>query len=107
MFNRVAVIVLAAWVLFSGNAWAHSPGHLLNNAIVGAGLIFFGGLAIRHDWARFVTLALGVWLFAFSVFAHSDPITFWNDAMVAVAIFILSLLGGAGRRVLGGGHAPA
>jgi hypothetical protein len=105
MFNRIAVIILAAWVLFSANAWAHSSGHRLNNAIVGAGLIFFGGLAFRHDWARFATLAFGVWLFVFTVLVRSNPITFWNDAMVALAVFILSLLGGAGRRVLGGGHA--
>jgi hypothetical protein len=99
MWKRVAIVVLSVWVMFSGNAWPHSPGTQLNNAIVGAGLFFFGALAMRHEWARYFTLAFGVWLFAFTAMAsHASPITFWNDAMVAVAVFVLSLVGGEGKR---------
>jgi hypothetical protein len=102
MWKRVGVMFLGAWVLFSGNAWPHTAGERLDNAIVGAGLLFFGGLAFRRDWARFVTLAFGVWLFAFTIVAKSNPITFWNHAMVAFAVFVLSMLGGENRRVLQG-----
>jgi hypothetical protein len=102
MWNRVPIIVIAAWVLFAGNALPHSPVHRFNNAVVGAGLLFFGGLSIRLPWARFVTLALGIWLFAFTVVVKSSPLTFWNDAMVAFVVFVLSLLGGENRRVLQG-----
>lgn len=101
MWKRVAVVVLSVWVLFSGNAWAHSPANRLNNTIVGAGLFFFGVVALRREWARYVTLALGVWLFAFTVLCSGiSQITYWNDAMVALAVFVLSLLGGE-RRILG------
>jgi hypothetical protein len=101
MWKRLAVIVLSAWVLFSGNAWAHSRPNQINNAVVGAGLLFFGVAAIWHEWARYVTLALAVWLFAFTAFvSRASPITFWNDAMVALAIFVLSLAGGVRRRVI-------
>ena len=98
MWKRVGVIVLAGWVLFSGSAWSHSRPNQLNNAIVGAGLLFFGAVSIRHEWARYVTLALGVWLFAFTVLvSRGNPVTFWNDAMVAITVFVLSLLGGEDR----------
>ena len=101
MWKRVAVVVVSVWVLFSGNAWAHSQPNQINNAIVGAGLLFFGAIAFKHDWARFVTLGLGIWLFAFTVLVGADPMTFWNAAAVALVVSILSLFGGEGRRALG------
>ena len=60
MWKRVAVVVLSAWVLFSGNAWAHARPNQINNAVLDAGLFFFGALSIRHEWARSVTMALGI-----------------------------------------------
>ena len=102
MWKRVAVVVLSIWVLFSGNAWPHSRPDQINNAAVGAALFFFGAVSIKHEWARYVTLALGLWLFAFTAFiSRSGGITFWNDAMIALAVFILSLVGGERRRVVG------
>jgi hypothetical protein len=102
MLKRVAVVVLSVWVLFSGNAWAHSRPNQINSAAVGAGLLFFGAISIRHEWARYVTLALGLWLFAFTAFISGDnPTTFWNDAMIGLAVFILSLVGGERHRVVG------
>ena len=102
MWKRVAVVVLSMWVLFSGNAWEHAGISRLNNTIVGTGLFFFGVLSMSQDWARWVTLGFGVWLFAFTVlFKGASSVTFCNDAMVALAVFVLSLLGGERRRVLG------
>jgi len=105
MGKRVAVVVLSIWVLFSINAWTHSRPDQINSAAVGAVLFFFGAISIRHEWARYVTLAAGLWLFAFSAFiGRSDPLTFWNNAMVALAVFILSLVGGERHRVVGEPH---
>ena len=102
MWKRIAVVVLGIWVLFTGNAWSMSRPNQINNAAVGAGLFFFGVIAIRHEWARYVTLALGIWLFAFSAFINrGSTVTFWNDAAVALAVFILSLVGGERHRVVG------
>ena len=102
MWKRVAVVVLSIWVLFSVNAWPHSRPEQINSAAVGAGLFFFGAISIRHEWARYVTLALGLWLFVFSAFiSHGNGTTFWNNAMVALAVFILSLVGGERHRVVG------
>jgi hypothetical protein len=102
MWKRIAVVVLGVWVMFSTNAWALTRPSQINNAIVGAGLFFFGVISIGHEWARYVTLALGIWLFAFAAFvSRGSAVTFWNDAMVALAVFILSLVGGTRRRVVG------
>ena len=102
MWKRVAVVVLSVWVLFSGTAWAHNRPNQINSAAVGAGLLFFGALSMQHEWARYVTLAFGLWLFAFTAFISSDTaVTFWNHAMIALAVFILSLVGGERHRVVG------
>jgi hypothetical protein len=103
MLKRVAVLVLSVWVLFSGNAFAHSRPNQINNAAVGAALFFFGAIAIRHEWARYVTLGLGVWLFFFSavIAGRGDPVIFWSNAMIALVVFVLSLVGGERHRVVG------
>jgi hypothetical protein len=94
MWKRTTIVVLAGWVLFAGYLWPHTPAHLLNNWIVGLGLLIFGTVAYRRPWARYVTLALAAWLFVYSALYHrSAPFTFWNDAMVAVVVFALSLFG--------------
>ncbi len=101
MWKRVAIVVLSGWVLFSGVIWPNSLPIQINNTIVGAGLLVFGTLSFMYDWARFVTLGLAVWLFAFAaLFGRVNPATFWNDAMVAVVVFVLSLVGGEHRRAL-------
>ena len=102
MWKRVAIVMLSVWVLFSGNMWPHTRANQINNAAVGAALFYFAVISMHHEWARWVTLALGLWLFAFTAFiSSSNPATFWNDAMVALAVFILSLVGGTRKRVVG------
>lgn len=94
MWKRTVIIMAAAWVLFAGYLWPHTRGDLINNWIVGVGLIVFGTLAYGRTWARYVTAALAIWLFAFSALTdRAAPGTFWNNAMVAVLVFILSMVG--------------
>jgi hypothetical protein len=94
MWRRTVILILSAWLLFSGYAWPHSRANLINNWFVGIGLLIFGALAMAYDWARYATLAFGVWLFAFTALStRNSPSTFWNDAMVAFAVFLLSLVG--------------
>ena len=93
MWKRAFIVILSGWVLFSGYLLPHSRAGLLNSWFVGLGLLVFGALSMAHDWARYVTLLLGVWLFAFTAFAGSAATTFWNSAMVGLLISILSLVG--------------
>jgi hypothetical protein len=95
MWKRVAIIFIATWVLFSGYAWPHSRANLVNNWFVGLGLVVFAVLWMWYAWARYFTLGLAVWLFLFSVVVHrTSPVTYWNDAMVALVVFVLSLVSG-------------
>ena len=101
MWKRLTVVVLSSWVLFSGIIWHNSLANRVNTTIVAIGLLIFGALSFTYDWARHVTLGLAVWLFAFSaLFGRASPGTFWNNAMVAVVVFVLSLVGGEHRRAL-------
>jgi hypothetical protein len=93
MWKRTVIVMASAWVLFAGYLWPHTRSHLVNNWIVGVGLAVFGTVAYGKAWARYVTAALAVWLFAFSALTRADPRTFWNDAMVAGLVFILSIVG--------------
>ncbi len=94
MWKRTAIVVLSGWVLFAGYLWPHARANLINNWIVGVGLLVFGTVAYGKTWARYVTLALAAWLFFFTMLTtRADPRTFWNDAMVAAFVFIMSLLG--------------
>ena len=94
MWKRTVIIMASAWVLFAGYMWPHTRANLINNWIVGVGLAVFGVVAYRRPWARYVTAALAIWLFAFSALnERTHPGTFWNNAMVAVLVFILSMLG--------------
>jgi hypothetical protein len=103
MWKRVTVVVLSGWVLFSAIIWPSSLPNQVNNTVVGAGLLVFGTLSFMYEWARNVTLALAIWLFAFAaLFGRVNPAMFWNDAMVAVVVFVLSLVGGENRRPLRG-----
>lgn len=102
MWKRIAVVVLSVWVLFSGNAWAHGRPNQINSAAVGAALLFFGAISIRHEWARYVTLALGLWLFLFTaIISGGGTVTFWNHAMVAFVVSVLSLVNGPRPSVFG------
>jgi len=94
MWKRTVIVMASAWVLFSGYLWPHTRANLINNWIVGIGLAVFGTVAYGRSWARYVTAALAIWFFAFTALTdRADPRTFWNNAMVAVLVFILSMLG--------------
>jgi hypothetical protein len=94
MWKRTVMVMASAWVLFSGYLWPHTRANLINNWIVGLGLAVFGTVAYGRSWARYVTAALAIWFFAFAALTdRADPRTFWNNAMVAVLVFILSMLG--------------
>jgi len=93
MWKRVFVVLLGMWLIFSAFAFAHKPAYVTNGWMVGAGLVLFGALSIIYPWARAVTVALAVWLFVFAVVAGPvDPLTFWNDALVALAVCVLGML---------------
>jgi hypothetical protein len=92
MYNRIINVVLGIWLFISAFIWPHSQAQLTNTWIVGVLCVLFALIALRVHEARYLNTALAVWLFI-SAFAlpHVSVGTVWNNALVAIAIFFVSL----------------
>lgn len=86
-------IALGAWLFISAFAWSHSGSQQTNTWIVGALCAFFALIALSYPAARWLNTALSVWLFI-SVWAlpRSSVATGWNNALAAIAVFVLSMV---------------
>ncbi len=90
---RVANIVLGVWLFISAFIWVHSPEEYTNTWLMGALCVIFAIIAFAVPWFRYLNTLLAVWLFI-SAFAlpHVHSGTVWNNALVAIAIFLVSLV---------------
>ena len=92
MAARTLNVLLGVWLFVSAFVWAHSQAQLTNTWIRGVLCVVFALFAMRAERARFLNTALAVWLFV-SAFAlpGSSQGTVWNNALVASAVFVVSL----------------
>lgn len=92
MSPQLVNILLGVWLFISAFLWPHAPPELTNTWILGALCVVFAFVALSVDWFRFFNTALAIWLFisAFALPTVSRG-TVWNNALVAIAIFLLSL----------------
>jgi hypothetical protein len=93
MSARPVSIVLGIWLFISAFIWQHTSAQLTNTWICGLLCVAFSLIATRALNARYLNTVLAVWLFI-SAFALPTLLvgTVWNNALVAVAIFIVSLM---------------
>lgn len=92
MAARSLNILLGIWLFISAFAWAHSTPQLTNTWILGVLCVLFALLALRVAPARYLNTALAVWLFVSAfVLPGSSHGTLWNNVLVAIAIFVVSL----------------
>jgi hypothetical protein len=98
---RALSVLLGIWLFISALAWYHTPAERTNTWILGVLCVIFALVAMRAPAARWLNTILAIWLFI-SVWAlpHAMLATMWNNALVAIAIFFLSLVPGAGERPL-------
>ena len=91
---RIMDITLGAWLFISAFLWPHTTPELVNAVLVGAAIIAVGLLATRVPLVRFLNTGLACWLF---VSAYVLPAKEWgtpaNSGMIALAVFIISLVG--------------
>jgi hypothetical protein len=82
-------LALGAWLILSAFLWQHTIEQFNNAWMVGLATAIVAAIAMRVDSARYVNMALAVWLFL-SVFILTEPSigTTWNHLVVAVAIFL-------------------
>ena len=92
MAARTLNVLLGIWLFISAFVWTHTQAQMTNTWILGVLCVIFALIAMRIDQVRYLNTALAVWLFisAFALSTQSRG-TVWNNALVAVAIFIVSL----------------
>jgi hypothetical protein len=100
---RIISIILGIWLFISAFAWMHTYAQMTNTWILGVLAVAFAIIATRVPEVRYLNTILAVWLFI-SVWAlpATSTATMWNNALVALAIFFVSLAPG----YLGGGSPP-
>jgi hypothetical protein len=98
---RWANLLLGSWLFVSAFLWPHTTDLQTNTWMVGMMVATFSLLALGLPGARKANAVLAVWLFLSTlVMARSEPATLANNCLIAVAIFLLSLIppGSLGRR---------
>jgi hypothetical protein len=85
---------LGAWLYFSATLWHHTFAQFNNARLVGMLVMVCSALAFLMPLARCVNTVLAMWL-CFSAFALPalDTAPMYNALLLAVAIFVASLLG--------------
>lgn len=95
---RYVNIVLGVWLFISAFLWRHSPAQMTNTWILGILCVIFAVAALYEPRARYLNTALAVWLFISSwALVTFNQGTVWNNALVAIAIFFVSLVPIAAR----------
>lgn len=99
---RYANVVLGIWLFLSAFIWPHYSSSQTNTWIVGLLIAAAGLIALRNTNVRFANTALAVWLAVSTLFFWPAVVaTYWNNLIVAVFVFALSLVAGGGRNAPG------
>jgi hypothetical protein len=103
---RTLNLILGAWLFVSAFLWTHTAADRVSCWAVGLGVVAFAVIAMTIPVARWVNTALAVWLFI-SAFAlpHLHAGTRWNEVIVALFVFFLSIVPTEVEAGEGGGHA--
>lgn len=92
-------LLLGFWLLISAFAWGHTIPERANSWVVGALIMAIALLASSVPAARWLNTALSVWLFvAVWALPHHSLATRWNNVLVAIAVFAISLVPGGDER---------
>jgi hypothetical protein len=104
---RAITIVAGIWLFISAFLWPHTAAQRTNTWILGILAVLIAAAATQARALRYLNTALSVWLFV-SAFALTTMArgTIWNNAIVAIVIFFLSLVPASEAAVAPAGTAP-
>jgi hypothetical protein len=90
---RYVAAIAGAWLIVSAYAWPHASIAATNTAILGGLIAASAIVSLFVPGVHVVTALLAVWLFG-STFAmpHLTPGTLVNNLVVAVVVFLASLV---------------
>ncbi|MCA1829282.1 MAG: SPW repeat protein [Myxococcales bacterium] len=92
MAARTLNVLLGIWLFISAFIWPHTSAQMTNTWILGVLCVVFALIATKVDQVRFLNTALAIWLFVSAfVLTTQSAGTRWNNALVAIAVFIISL----------------
>lgn len=102
LLARYINLLLGVWLVISAFVWRHTPEQQTNAWIVGVLVAVIALVAIGRERARYVNTVLSIWLFV-SIWALPTALeaTQWNHGLVALAVFIFSLVPNAPPRLAG------
>lgn len=97
---RLTNVVLGIWLLISAFSWAHSPASRTNTSILGAIIALLSLSALRAPSARFGSAVAAVYLFVSTLaLTQYSRGTVWNNVVIAIAVFVFSLVPSRGERI--------
>jgi hypothetical protein len=106
---RILNVILGVWLFISAFAWPHTSAQFTNTWILGVLAVIFALVAAyAAPQARYLNTLLAIWLFI-SAFAlpRLNVGTVWNNVIVAILMFIFSLVPSEGGRYGRLMHRPA
>jgi hypothetical protein len=86
-------VLFGLWLVLSAFLWAHTRASETNTWVVGLAVAAVAMIAMSVPRVRLLNTILSAWLFISSIwlFDAASGAT-WNNAVVAIAVFVLSLL---------------
>jgi hypothetical protein len=95
---RIANLILGAWLFISAFIWPHSPAQMTNTWIMGLIIAVLALISMAASQARYLNTAASIWLFiSVWVLPGGNAGTQWNNAVVAILVFLFSLAPGPSR----------
>lgn len=90
---RVVNLVLGVWLFISAFAWPHASAQSTNTWLMGVLCVIFAVGAMIVPWMRYLNTVLAIWLFISAwALPAGTPGTTWNNVLVSIAIFVVSLI---------------
>lgn len=99
---RVLNLILGVWLFISAFLWAHSQAQMTNTWILGVLAVIFALVSMyAAPQARYLNTILAIWLFISAwALPRVSVGTVWNNVIVAILMFIFSLMPSARTRTL-------
>src|SRR5262249_10539707 len=86
-------LLIGVWLFISAFAWPHMMAAQTNTWIIGVLMIVASFVALFAPQARFINTVLAIWLFVSTlVIGDTHAAGIWNNCIVAIVVFALSLV---------------
>jgi hypothetical protein len=90
---RLINVALGVWLFVSAFLWRHSHAQLTNTWIVGVLCVLVALVGMAVPRARYINTLLAIWLFVSAWALPTISVgTIWNNVLVSIAVFVISLV---------------